>query len=34
MPADDVAALILHAYHMAPQTVVEELVIRPLEGDV
>jgi hypothetical protein len=34
MKQDDVALAIWNAYSMSPQTVVEEMVIRPLKGDI
>ncbi len=34
MPVEDVAAALLGAYHMSERSVVEELLMRPLEGDI
>ena len=34
MPADDVAATILAAYHLSERSVVEEIVLRPQLGDI
>ena len=34
MPADDVAAMAWAAYRMSPQTVVEEILMRPFLGDI
>jgi NAD(P)-dependent dehydrogenase (short-subunit alcohol dehydrogenase family) len=34
MPADDVAQSVVDAYHLSDRTVLEELVLRPQEGDV
>lgn len=34
MPADDVAAAVLTAWHMTGRSVVEEILIRPQEGDL
>lgn len=34
MPADDVASAVLAACSMAPNTVIEEIVMRPMDGDV
>ena len=34
MPAEDVAAALLSAYHMSDRSVVEELILRPQQGDV
>jgi len=34
MPAADVAQAVVDAYRMSPRTVVEEIVLRPREGDV
>ncbi|MGA1666340.1 MAG: SDR family oxidoreductase [Bacteroidia bacterium] len=34
MPASDVAAAVLHAYHSSPRTVLEEILMRPLKGDL
>jgi NADP-dependent 3-hydroxy acid dehydrogenase YdfG len=34
MEADDIAAVIWNAYQLSPQAVVEEIVLRPLLGDL
>ncbi|MFM7747763.1 MAG: SDR family oxidoreductase [Bacteroidota bacterium] len=34
MPPKDVAEAILHAYQASPRTVFEEIVLRPLQGDL
>ncbi|MFM7497922.1 MAG: SDR family oxidoreductase [Bacteroidota bacterium] len=34
MPASDVAAALLHAYGSSPRTVLEEILLRPFEGDL
>ena len=34
IPAEDIAAAVWGAYQMAPSTVVEEILIRPLAGDI
>lgn len=34
MPPKDVAEAILHAYHASPRTVFEEIVLRPMQGDL
>lgn len=34
MPAEDVAAALLSAYHMSDRSVVEELILRPQQGDI
>lgn len=34
MPVEDIAKLIYAAYDTAPQTVVEEILIRPVKGDI
>jgi NAD(P)-dependent dehydrogenase (short-subunit alcohol dehydrogenase family) len=34
MPAEDVAELVWQAYALNPRTVLEDIVLRPLEGDV
>ena len=34
MPAEDVAELVWQAYTLNPRTVVEDIVLRPMEGDV
>jgi short-subunit dehydrogenase len=34
MPPDDIASVIWSAYQMAPQTVVEEILLRPVLGDL
>lgn len=34
MKAEDVAAAIYQAYALSPRTVVEDIVLRPLEGDI
>jgi NADP-dependent 3-hydroxy acid dehydrogenase YdfG len=34
MPAEDVARSVVDAYHLSDRTVLEELVLRPQEGDV
>jgi NAD(P)-dependent dehydrogenase (short-subunit alcohol dehydrogenase family) len=34
MPADDVAAAIVAVVRLGPRTVVEEIVLRPLQGDI
>lgn len=34
IPAEDIATLIFTTYSLAPQTVVEDIVIRPMLGDV
>ena len=34
IPAADIASAVWGAYQMAPSTVVEEVLVRPLEGDV
>ena len=34
MPPEDIAASVVDAYHLSDRTVLEELVLRPQEGDV
>ncbi len=34
MPADDVAAALLNAYQLSDRSVVEELILRPQQGDI
>lgn len=34
MKPEDIAEIIWSAYHLAPQTVVEDIVLRPLQGDI
>ncbi len=34
MKAEDVANAVWNAYVMSPQTVVEEILVRPMEGDI
>lgn len=34
MKPDDIAALIWSAYNLAPQTVVEDIILRPIQGDI
>lgn len=34
MPAEDIAAVVRDAYHLSNRSVIEELVIRPQEGDI
>ena len=34
MPAEDIAAAVWSAYSMSPQTVVEEIILRPMAGDI
>ena len=34
MPPNDVAEAILHAYQASPRTVFEEILLRPLQGDL
>jgi NADP-dependent 3-hydroxy acid dehydrogenase YdfG len=34
MPPEDIARAIVDAYHLSRRTVLEELLLRPQEGDV
>jgi len=34
MAPDDVAEAVYDAFHLSPRTVVEEILLRPQEGDV
>lgn len=34
MPAEDIAAAVLDAYQLSERTVIEEMILRPQEGDV
>ncbi|HYV93638.1 MAG TPA: SDR family oxidoreductase [Chitinophagales bacterium] len=34
MKAEDIASVIWNAYTMSPQTVVEEILVRPMKGDI
>jgi NADP-dependent 3-hydroxy acid dehydrogenase YdfG len=34
MPPDDIARAVVDAYHLSDRTVMEEMLLRPQEGDV